>query len=148
MDLMEAAKSFIRCMASDQTRVLVFTKKKKRHQFHSLLPTSSNLFVHVIRAHLLVMLWNICDGILLLHYTALTQLSDGRSCQCRTQDKNAAELDAAYFMLVILQLFWRREMLSTLREKRFRRVSRCSILRRDVNVMIKRMVLLILIKYV
>ena len=87
VDLMEAAKSFIRCMASDQTRVLVFTKKKKRHQFHSLLPTSSNLFVHVIRAHLLVMLWNICDGILLLHYSALTQLSDGRSYQCRAQDK-------------------------------------------------------------
>ena len=37
---------------------------------------------------------------------------------------------------------------STLREKRFRRVSRFSILRRDVNVMIKMMVLLILIKYV
>ena len=34
----------------------------------------------------------------------------------------------------------------TLREKRFRRVSICSILRRDVNVM--RMVLLIMIKCV
>ena len=87
VDLMEAAKSFILCVASGQTRVLIFTKKKKRPKFHSLLPTSSNLFVHVIRAHLLVMLWHICDGILLLHYSALTQLSDERSCQCRAQEK-------------------------------------------------------------
>ena len=85
VDLMEAAKTFVLCMASGQIRVLIFTKKKKRPKFHSLLPTSSNRFVHVIRAHLLVMLWNIRDGIILLHYSALTQLSDGRSCQCSKQ---------------------------------------------------------------
>ena len=128
VDLMEAAKSFIICMASGQTRVLIFTKKKKRPQFHSLLPTSSNMFVHVIRAHLLVMLWT----------GEVANIGHRKKCS-----------KAGCGMLVILQLFWRRDAAtSTLREKIFRRVSRCSILRRDVNVMIKRMVLLILIKYV
>ena len=56
--------------------------------------------------------------------------------------------NTAYVMFVILQLFRRREMLQltcTLREKRFKRVSRCSILHRDVYVMT--IVLLILIMF-
>ena len=141
--LMEAAKSFILCMASDQTGLLIFTKKKKRPKIHALLPTSSNLFVHVLSDQLLVMLWNICDGILFLQYSALTQLSDGSNCQCRAQEK--------------MQQSWMRHITCSsycsysgedrcCNQKRFRRVSRCSILRRDVNVM--RMVLLILIKCV
>ena len=145
VDLMEAAKSFIICMASGQTRVLIFSKKKKRPKCHALLPTSSNMFVHVNRAHLLVMLWNICDGISLLHYSALTQLSDGSSCQLKMQQSWMRHkiCNARHTAIILAK---RDAAISTLREKRFRRMSRYSILRRDVNVM--RMVLLILIKCV
>ena len=86
VDRTETATSFILRMACDHTRVLIFTKKKKRPKFHALLPTPLNLLIHVLRDQLLVMLWNICDGILLLHFSALTQLCDGSSCQCRAQE--------------------------------------------------------------
>ena len=71
--------------------------------------SQTKLLVPVMRAHMMVMLWNICDGILLLHYSAPTQLGIGSSCQSRTHDKNAAKL---------LQLFWRREMLQPVLSKR------------------------------
>ncbi len=53
VDLIEAANTLY-----GQMRILIFTKKKIRPKIQALRPTSSNLFVHVTRAHLHVMLWN------------------------------------------------------------------------------------------
>ena len=88
---------------------------------------------------MLVMLWNICDGILLLHYSAPTQLGIGSSCQSRTHYK----MQQSYCNYSGEERCCNQY---SLRERRCRRVSRCSISRRDVNVM--RIVLLIMIKYV
>ena len=65
---MEAAKTFFVALYRQQpgasmasARFTMFTKKKKSPKIQALPPTSSNLLLHVLRAHLQVMLWKAAD---------------------------------------------------------------------------------------
>ena len=87
-----------------------FTKKKKSHIIQAFPPTSSNLLLHVLRAHLWKAAdqqvppdeaaditrfgWDILDGVpfpVLAHGDlGPPQLSDVISCQCRVQGKKCS----------------------------------------------------------
>ena len=64
VNLMEVAKTFFLALYGQPPRTsmesahfTLFTKKKKSPKVMALPPTSSNLLLHMLRAHLLVMLW-------------------------------------------------------------------------------------------
>lgn len=63
-DLMKAAKPFFLALygqqldiSTESARFTLFTKKKVKVKVMALPPTSENLLLHVLRAHLQVMLW-------------------------------------------------------------------------------------------
>ncbi len=67
-DLMKATESFFTALyrqplgtAIEDARFTLFTKKKKTPKIMALPPTSANLLLHVLRAHLQVMLWKAAD---------------------------------------------------------------------------------------
>ena len=67
-DLMEAAQQFFCALyrqpsgtSMENARFKLFTKKKKATKIMALPPTSANLLLHVLRAHLQVMLWKAAD---------------------------------------------------------------------------------------
>ena len=67
-DLMEAAQQFFCALyrqpsgtSMENARFKLFTKKKKATKIMALPPTSANLLLHVLWAHLQVMLWKAAD---------------------------------------------------------------------------------------
>ncbi len=67
-DLMKATESFFTALyrqplgtAIEDVRFTLFTKKKKNPKIMALPPTSANLLLHVLRAHLQVTLWKAAD---------------------------------------------------------------------------------------
>jgi len=67
-DFMEAAQTYFCALyrqpsgtSMENARFKLFTKKKKTTNIMALPPTSANLLLHVLRAHLQVMLWKTAD---------------------------------------------------------------------------------------
>ena len=120
-DLMEAAKPFFAALyhqlpgtSMESAHFTLFAKKKKSPKVMALPPTSTNLVQHVLRAHLLVMLWKAADhqappdeSANITHFgwdiqdripipvvaqgaPAPPELVDVIRCQCKAQDKKCS----------------------------------------------------------
>jgi len=83
---MEAAQTYICALyhqpsgtSMENARFKLFTKKKKTTKIMALPPMSANLLLHVLRAHLQVMLWKAADQQHHLTSHQILPTSDGLS---------------------------------------------------------------------